>query len=365
LKNPLTELIDTDKALTVHLSLTLLNESIQSVEAEPISGPVLIFTCLGSLAFTKHQTYIWESISQARVMNPNIKIVVILSKDAFQSNIAQKIKDLNITPEINDDLILTNPLVQDFHRVFFVQGSMEPGGNKEFVQFTLERLLSIHSYMKKNSEVHVFHIENDNMLYVDLRKLNRRLNKCGVNLAVPRAAVGQAVISFIYIKNFHALEKFVKWCLSVFRLGRSGAMKFLNTSFINDMTLTARYLELRGSLNEQSKLSGVYELPTQFTYELQECCLCFLENEPLIFDACVLGQYFGGTYEKPNASHWETNRLVDPRGETLSWRSLNPETKVPYIRNRRIANIHVHSKRLEQFSSLGNHQTKGFPYISS
>jgi hypothetical protein len=360
LKEPLTEFMDSDKTFTVHSSLTMFNDSIQPVDIERISDPILIFTCLGSLAFTKHQTYIWQSITQARVINPSIKIVLILSKRALESNVAQKIKELNITPEINDALISDDPLLQDFRRVFFVQGSMEPDGNKEFVQFTLERLLSIYIYMKKTAQMHVFHIENDNMLYVDLHKLNKRMNECGVNLAVPKAAKNQAIISFIYIKNVHALEQFVKWCLRVFHLGRRGAIKFLNTSSINDMTLTARYLELRGSTNEQSKRSGIYVLPTQFVDKLQECCLCFLESKPLIFDACVLGQYFGGTYAKPNASHWESNRLMDPRGETLSWRFLNPKTRIPYIRNQRIANIHVHSKRLEQFSSLGNRQSTGF-----
>jgi hypothetical protein len=256
-------------------------------------------------------------------------------------------------------LTLGNSLSNDFHRAFFVQGAMEPDGNHEFIQFTLERLLSIYAYMKKNTQAHVFHLENDNMLYVDLRILAKRMNDCGVNLAVPRAAKDQAVLSFMYVRNVYSLERLVKWWVDVFRLGREDAVKFLNTSYINDMTLTARYLKLRGATTEQSKRSGVYELPTQFVDKVYECCLCFLEGRPLIFDACVLGQYFGGTYANPNDSFWDSGRLVDPRGEKLSWRPLNQQMKVPFIRNHLIANIHVHSKRLEQFSSFGNQQTTG------
>jgi len=365
LRKPLTEFMDSDQMSTMFSPLTMFNESTKELHPEQLLDPVLIFTCLGSSGFTKHQIYIWKSISQARVINPKIRIVLILSKHAFDSSIAQKLRYLNVTPEINDDITFDDPLIQDFHRFFFVETLMEPGGNKQFVQFTLERLFSIHAYMKRNTQIPVFHIENDNMLYVNLRKLSKRMDECGVNLAVPKAAMNQAVVSFIYIRNAHVLEQFIKWCIRVFQLGRPNAIKFLNTSFINDMTLTARYLELRGSTDKQSKLSGVYELPTRFTDELQECCLCFLDNGPIIFDACVLGQYFGGTYAKPNASHWEPTRLLDPRGETLSWRSLNSKIRVPFIRNQRIANIHVHSKRLEDFSSLGNRQTTGFSNITS
>lgn len=360
LKNLLTGLMNSNEMLAMERSLITFNGSIQSMNIERTSDPVLIFTCLGSSALSKHQTYIWQSMTQARIVNPSIKMVLILSKQAFKSNVARKLKKLNITPEINDDLISNETLIQDFRRIFFIEDPMEPGGNKEFAQFTLERLLSIYIYMKKNDQVHVFHIENDNMLYVDLYKLNKRMKECRVSLAVPKAAKNIAVVSFMYIRSFHALEQLVEWCVRVFHLGRNGAIKFMKSSFINDMTLTARYLDLLGSTNEQSKTSGVYVLQTEFVDKAQECCLCFLESKPIIFDACVLGQYFGGTYAKPNVSHWEPTRLMDPRNETLSWRYLNSQIKIPYIKNQRIANIHVHSKRLEKFSSLGDYQTTGF-----
>ncbi|CAF0926658.1 unnamed protein product [Adineta steineri] len=317
-----------------------------------MTDPVLIFACLGSSALTKHQSYIWQAFNQARITNPSIKIVVILSKNALKTDMTQKLERLKIIPVNYNDLIHDNPIIKDFHRFFFIQGDMVPDGNKQFVQFTFERLLSIYAYMLKTRQVHVFHIENDNMLYIDLQELGRRMNDCEVRLAIPKASNDLAIFSFIYIKNVQALEQFVQWCVNVFRLGRRNAIKFLNTTYINDMTLGARYLQLRASTAEQSKLSGIYELPTTFENDIYNCCVCSLGNSSLIFDACVLGQYFGGTYAKPNKPHWESNRLLDPRGETLSWRLLDQQIRVPYIKNRRITNIHVHSKRLNQFASL-------------
>ncbi len=43
----------------------------------------------------------------------------------------------------------------------------------------------------------VFHIENDNMLYVDLYRLAQRMLVCDVRFAFPKAEKDQAVLSFV------------------------------------------------------------------------------------------------------------------------------------------------------------------------
>jgi hypothetical protein len=205
--------------------------------------------------------------------------------------------------------------------------------------------------MKQSRIKHVFHIENDNMLYIELGKLVKRMEFCGIRFAFPRAAVDQAVTSFVYAQTSEAFEDFSRWCVDVFRKGPDLASKYIGASWINDMTLGAHYLRLQNS----SKASGVFELPTHFHLKTENCCLCYLSEEnkePIIFDACVLGQYFGGTFAQPNLPHWEQNRLVDPRGEILRWyESPVDRLKRPLIRDIHIVNIHVHSKQLEKFAS--------------
>jgi len=197
------------------------------------------------------------------------------------------------------------------------------------------------------------------MVYIDLRKLAIKLDHCNIHFAVPRASNDLGVISFAYFKSIKHLEHFLRWCLRILRLGKHRAIKYLNTAYINDMILSGRYIQTWGSSTKQSKKTGIYELPTQFI-EDEDCCLCVLDHERLIFDACVLGQYFGGTYAYPNQSHWEANRLIDPRGMVLEWKILSGKIKIPYIKSRRIINIHVHSKQLEKFSSADDNQTTGF-----
>ncbi|CAF2746312.1 unnamed protein product [Rotaria sp. Silwood2] len=205
-------------------------------------------------------------------------------------------------------------------------------------------------------------MENDNLLYGDLYHLATRMHACNVSIAIARASVNQAVTSFVFIRNSKAIEHFAKWIVNVFAMGREKAIQYLNTRMINDMTLGARYLRLFAAFPEQSIRTGVFELPTWFYSDNESCCLCHGPSRtPIIFDACVLGQYFGGTYAAPNTPHWEKNRLIDPRGLALEWRSSPLKNlKLPYIKGIQIINLHIHSKRLQKFSSAGNNQSKGF-----
>ncbi|CAM2729959.1 unnamed protein product [Rotaria socialis] len=330
----------------------LLNENCKTTK------PTLIFTCLGEKAFTSYQLYIWEAMEQARLTNPNIRMTVILNRAAYTTLNADKFRLLRISVAFSDDLYNGNTLFQEFQQKFFEKGAMKPNGNEKFVQYVVERLVALYAYMNQTKLCNVFHMENDNMLYIDLNRLAMRMLECNVSIAIPRAAIDQAVMSFIFVKSSRIMEHFVEWCVNVFRMGPEKAVKFLNTSWINDMTLGARYLQLFATSNEQSKITGVFELPTWINERNESCCLCKMtQNDAIIFDACVLGQYFGGTFSNPNQKHWEMNRLVDPRGLLLDWRpSEHGAHKHPYIIGIKIANIHVHSKKLARFSSIRGSQ---------
>jgi hypothetical protein len=324
--------------------------------------PTLIFTCLGARAFTKYQSYIWQALDQVRLINPNISLVVILSQNAYGYSVAHKLHKLKATVVFSDDLLKSNTLLQQFRQFFFEKGSMKPEGNDNFVQYVVERLIAVFAYMKQTGLLDVFHMENDNMVYIDLQQLAVRMHECNVSIAMARATTQLAITSFVFIRNVRSIEHFAEWCVSIFRMGPEKASQFLNTTQINDMTLGARYLQLFAASFGQSRRTGIFELPTWFHPRNTNCCLCHLsDNTPIIFDACVLGQYFGGTFTKPDAQYWEPQRLVDPRGLSLEWQyNKLSKYKRPYIKGIQIINLHVHSKQLHKFSSLNNPQTKAF-----
>lgn len=329
--------------------------------------PTLVYTCLGEKVFNVHQTYIWKSLEQARIVGgPSLSIVLIISK-AGQTEIVQKrLKRLGVTLIIYEQLLSSASynatLFLDFHQAFFIQGAMEPGGNLKFNQLTTERLFALHAFMKASGTSDVFHLENDNMLYSDLNNLLHRMRTCQVFLGIPRASKEYAVISFLYIRNAYAIEHFLRFIIDVFRLGPAKAVKYINVTYINEMTFTALYLERFAATPEDSKLSGIVLLPTHLID--RNCCLCNYDGneEMIVFDARTLGQYFGADYHKPNSPFfWVKTELIDPRGHLLEWKIKNG-IRMPYIRGFRIVNLHIHSKRLHRFSSQGSHQTIGKGY---
>ena len=323
----------------------------------------LVFTCLGEQAFSKHQTYIWKSLRQARLISgPDLSIIVILNNASLTEPLLKKMEALNMEVVIYEDLIMkSGALILNYRDAFFIEGFMLPADNYQFNILTTERLLALHAYMNLTRKQDVFHMENDNMLYTNLTQLKYRMHECGIRLAFPRASAAEVVISFLYIHDTSSIEHFVQYITYIFRLGRSKAADFMNKTWINDMTIASRYLDTFGATKEQSESTGISYLPTQFNDST--CCLCIPRDgeEKTIFDARTLGQYFGGYYWTPNNPFRWKNDFVDPRNYSLSWKTLRKSPfRVPYIEGIRIANLHIHSKRLEKFMSDTLNQTTGF-----
>ena len=275
-------------------------------------------------------------------------------------------KRLNITTLMYEDLLAMDKtssiLNSDFRKAFFVQGAMAPGDNFDFNQLTSQRLFALYAYMNVESKSNIFHMENDNLLYFDLIDLMHRMRTCGIHLGIPRASPSQAVFAFLYIRNADILEHFLRYTTEVFRLGRKKSMQYLKTEWINDMTIAGRYLDFFAGTPEKSRANGISQLPIEF--DSKNCCLCTTPNttETIIFDARAIGQYFGGDYWHPGVSFWTKTDFLDPRGELLTWQRTRKGLRIPYIRGKRIVNIHVHSKNLTRFLSTGSNQPTGRGY---
>jgi hypothetical protein len=329
--------------------------------------PTLVYTCLGEQAFTKHQSYIWESLRQSRLIGgPSLSIVVIINRVSHANSVQNEMKRLNITTLVYEDLLAMDNasfvLNSEFHKAFFIQGVMAPGDNVDFNQLTSQRLFALYAYMNVELKSNIFHIENDNLLYFDLIDLMHRMHTCGIHLGITKASPSQAVFSFLYVRNAGILEHFLRYTVEVFRLGRKKAMDYLKTEWINDMTIAGRYLDLFAATLEKSRATGISQLPVKF--DSINCCLCTTANnaETIIFDARAIGQYFGGDYWHPGVSFWTKSDFLDPRGELLTCQRTEKGLLIPYIRGKRIVNIHVHSKNLKRFLSTESDQPTGRGY---
>ena len=326
----------------------------------------ILYTNLG--ATFAYQPYIWVSIAQARVFNPCTTIYLICSSEALEDpDILKEINLYHVT--VVDYGSLSHKVLDDFRANFFVQGSMVPDGNEKFNQFTSERLLAVWLVMQQLDLRDVIHLENDNMIYSPISELIAAMHLCDVHLAVPFPTIRQAVVGIAYIRTSVSLVPFIQFTIRVFQMGQQKAVERLGTEFINDMSLLGTFYQ------EQSGSELVSELPTKIynfrshteDQNVEESFLwpvkfrenhthnCIAEALPgAIFDGCVLGQYFGGRFGEPSIPYWHESRQFDPRGQQLWWQvksTASFKVRVPYMGNVRILNLHVHSKRLDLFTS--------------
>ena len=330
----------------------------------------IVYSNLGS-SF-EFQSYIWVSIRQARLFNPCTPIYLICSSDALlEASVREEIATSRVQAVEYESL--TNELLESFRQSFFVQGAMVPGGNEMFNQYTSERLLAVWALMDKLELHDVIHLENDNMLYSGASDVVSAMQTCHVQFAIPFVSIRLAVVGVAYIQAAEALEPFIKFAIRVFEMQPEKAVEYLETEYVNDMSLLGTFY------HEHSLSTLISELPTR-AYQARDHAanasreiqflepLPFQEDHPYnciaealpgtIFDSCVLGQYFGGTFVKPGESFWQEGRQYDPRGKQLWWHATrlgHHQVWVPYVDNLRIHNLHVHSKQLQNYTSMTFH----------
>ncbi len=337
-------------------------------DAEHALEGCLIYTMLGE-SF-EYQPYIWISLRQARLFNPDVSIYLISFAVAFDNAKIQSMLDLLTVIAVDYNTIF-HPLLDRFRAAFFVQGSLSPDGNEKFNQYTSERLLAVFALMHNLDLKNVIHLENDNLIYSKIIELIHAMQLCDVQFAVPFPSVGQAVVGSAYFKDAQSVLPFVRFATEVFEMGQTKAVEFLGTEWINDMSLLGRFYKD----NTMSFL--VSELPSKLYTNRQKfdmvegdeevflSPLAFRERHPhsciaealpnTIFDSCVLGQFFGGTYGNPSVPHWEESRQLDPRHMKLWWKNSVTSSavpiRIPFVDNIRILSLHVHSKQLTDFVS--------------
>ena len=327
----------------------------------------IVYSNLGS-SF-EYQSYIWVSIRQARLFNPCAPIYLICSSEALlEATAREEIASSRVQAVEYESL--ANEVLDSFRQSFFVQGTMTPDGNTQFNQFTSERLLAVWALMDKLQLRDVIHLENDNLLYSSASDVVSAMQTCDVHLAIPFVSVRLAVVGIAYIQAADALLPFIKFAINVFEMQPQKAVEYLKTDWVNDMSLLGAFF------HENVLSMFISEIPTK-VYDVrgrdQNASrdehflepLPFREDHPYnciaealprtIFDSCVLGQFFGGTFGEPGKQFWQEGRQYDPRGKQLWWHTTqlgNYQIRVPYLDNLRIHNLHVHSKLLQNFTSM-------------
>lgn len=309
--------------------------------------------------------YIYDSVYQTMLINYDSKVYIIV-EDKLISNFRKQISEFNLNNyfktkynfEISVEFVPLSILTID--EKYTNAMSSVPDSTKIFRDgfwiSTTSRFYYIESFMKLFKVDNLFHIENDVLMYENLNSIKDNLSGTEIYMVQDNFDNPPRVIpSILYIPNHQKMCKLTNWITETL------VENIPKGVLLNDMELLGRYPD---------KLSLPYD---------------FKSTENLIFDGACIGQYLGGIDPKNIKDGNLVENIIDnpSKGfinETSNFKPNSTEffrkqvklqhIKIPVelfygqqqtnnlVNLKQIANLHIHSKQLYQYSSVFNMKYK-------
>jgi len=278
--------------------------------------------------------YVAVALRQASRSNPQATIHLLTkgidqgdfeSKHTFADNV--RIVDCN-------RIKCTKP-----YRHFLAKTRREGWYPRSLRYLSIERFFILHDYMSKHGLEKVFHLEYDNMLYVDLDRYMPTIARLYPHVAATSDSDDRIIAGLIYFNRAKdvlnvADQLTAKASLHRFEMELLAEIK-REKGFIDNLPIVTRKYVEDGMLK---RFFG--KNPLQFAK--------YGEELPLIFDACALGQYLGGTDGENGPGFINEKAVIDPSKCEIVW-----DRERPYFvyggEKRPIVNLHIHSKNLQAF----------------
>lgn len=274
--------------------------------------------------------YLNDCILQIKKTQKKSKIFLLVNKKSGYKNKNCKIIFVENLKKSKEHLLFIkkSKLAKDSYRNFFWRHS-------------IERLYFIDNFLYKTNLNNVFHIENDVLLFQDLKPVLNKIKN--YNFACVRDGINRVIGSLIFIKNRKVSKKIVHI-----------SNKYLNQ---NDMKILSH-------LDKKITNSINFPLGENPNFIKKSKNYKIINKVPYIFDAAAIGQYIDGPHRKklisrilPNIkkifkkNDGFTNKETDLN--IFNWK-IKWKNKRPYKQEGNklipIANLHIHSKNLKKFT---------------
>ncbi len=289
-------------------------------------------------------TYLDETIIQIRKFNKDCPCYLLANEKVF-SKIQAQADAYAVT------LIALEKLPKTPEHILFTAESRQ---QTAFTLYTKERFLYLYDFVKQQNLKQVFHLENDNMLYVDLNELLPLfMERYASSLGITFSNDNKGIAGFIYIPDAPSLQKLA-------HLFAQQANKVEN-----DMTLLGllRKAEKQGVtplpiIMEEYVKSEKLKSPLGHTTKKPSIYCNNADFFDSLFDANLHGAYLGGVspdYKIAGPGFLDEYCVVNASKLTYSWQIDSQGRKIPYAQYRnkkyRLNNLHIHSKKLGDFRS--------------
>lgn len=322
--------------ISFFLTLTMLLESFCGAE-----GYSIVFIHIGPTL----PRYTETALLQARAFNPDCPIILVANECAFAHFAWKEDFKLNVTQVSCESLKKT----LDHQRFIKDSKCTDP-----FWRYTSERFLYLNDLIAQYKLENVFHLENDNMLYVNLEELLPVFKSQYPGMAATFDNDERCIPGFVYISSSYSVNSLAKCFADHAKKG------------LNDMQILSIF-------KNTNKRGLIANLPIIMEEYIDKNLLIspmghlaknkhdYCNNIDVfqsIFDAAALGQYLGGINPaNGDSSPGFINErcLFNPSLLTYEWLVDEQGRKVPYAifdgKKYRINSLHIHSKNLEAFFS--------------
>jgi len=217
--------------------------------------------------------------------------------------------------------------IDELHQEFEHTTRLDPYSRGGFWKYATKRFFYLYTYMKLHNYTDVFHIEYDNLIYLDfttkLSVFQQKSMWCVVD------AEDRCIPSFVYFKDESILKRLLRCCIDGSSQG------------LNDMETLAHF---------QHKHSDVGCLPIIMNY-CEPMPIRYYEHADtfgFLFDGACVGQYIGGV--DPRNTPGDTRGFINEKTifqcdkTTVEWKEGKP-----WLNSLPLVNLHIHSKELSRW----------------
>lgn len=281
-----------------------------------------------------HQSYIIDNIKNLLLFN-NTNITVITNKELFSE--FETVKDkIKLIDEKELDL-----------SYFDTSNKQNASFRNGFWPLTSRRLFCVYEYIKKYNIEKCFHLENDTMVYTDLNKMIGKLdNKLYITLDAPN----RCIAGIMYIPKFFNMAPLI----DDYQFNKNDMLNLVKF-YIKHQVFCNVFPIIKPNSNFTSKTDDLSRNYQVFNG---------------IFDAAAIGQYLGGVdpRNKRNDSRGFVNETCEVNYSKYEYKWIKQEKNSMYVPHVKIDeeyipifNLHIHSKRLENFMGDNPKETKLIP----
>ncbi len=292
--------------------------------------------------------YLETALNQARLFNQDCPIYLVANREAL----------LRFSPKTADPLLVQvscESLDQTAeHRAFIQRSNLDKQWAGGFWNHATERFFYLYDLMVEHHLEHVFHLENDNMLYADVQELLPLFQRYYPGIGATFDNEERFIGGFVYIRNAPRLQPLVAFLAAHAHEGRYEMQVIAQFKEESDRK-QIDYLPI-----VMPEYTAAHPLISPAGHRARAARLFsnHIEAFSSIFDAAALGQYLGGQDPRNGPSHpgfINESCLFNPSLLSFEWERDQKGRRVPYAiyegRKCRINNLHIHCKRLHEFSS--------------